>query len=311
MTLGVAVVGAGRWGPNHVRNLLAMPRCQLRWVCDLAAAARQEIEQRFPSTPTTPHLDQVLADGAVQAVVIAAPATAHAALAHACLQAGKHVLVEKPLCTRRSDADALVMAAAAARRTLHVGHLCVHEPGVQRIQRLIADGALGSLRLVDTDRTSRPTPDVDVGVLWDLAVHDISIANTWIGAAPVRAAASGTGRAAVNATLHYPGGALARIRVSWLGPARVRRAVAIGDRGAAAFDALDRARPVSLDLGSGTTWLDDVDNGEPLRAELDCFLDAIERGTPAPTAGQAGADVVAALTALDCSLAGGGAVVDL
>ncbi|MBN2358151.1 MAG: Gfo/Idh/MocA family oxidoreductase [Deltaproteobacteria bacterium] len=314
MTIGIAVVGAGRWGSNHIRNLLAMPRCRLRWVCDTSPAALVAIGQRFPGVVTAQRLDNVLGDAAVQAVVIAAPASAHAALATACLQAGKHVLVEKPLSTVLDDARALVAAAERAGRVLHVGHLCLHEPGVQRIRRLIEDGALGPLCVIDTDRTSQPGASLDVNVVWDLAVHDISIANFWAGAVPLRVAAVGTtdpsGRVAVvSALLQYPSGALARLRASWLGPAKVRRAVATGQCGVALFDALDRAAPVLFDDGKGPYAVDDVAAGEPLRIELECFLDAIADGAPSPADGQAGLDVARVLVAADRSLAAGGALV--
>jgi predicted dehydrogenase len=315
--IGVAVVGFGRWGPNHARNLDEMDRCQLRWVCDQSTAALDLVKRTAGAPQTTDALERVLDDPAVQAVVIATPAPTHEALAAACLNAGKHVLVEKPLCHELEAARRLARVAERADRRLHVGHICVHQAGVRRVGRLIAEGELGALLAVEAERSSQPPALPGVNVLWDLGVHDISIINAWIGAAPVRVTAVGGALARgvledeVHASLEFPGGTLARLRVSWRGPVKVRRCAAIGERATASFDDLAGAAPVQIDAGDGPRPVGELEPGQPLRRELEHFLDAIETSTPSPNDASAGVEVVRTLTAMERSMRAGGGWVEL
>jgi len=318
LSIGVAVVGYGTWGPNHVRNLGAIPRCRLLWVCDSSPEALSRLQAGHGSAPrATARLEEVLADDRVRGVIVSTPAASHEALASACLEAGKHVLVEKPLSDDLEGALRLERLAARVGGRLQVGHLCVHHPGVQRVRRLIADGELGELTALDADRTSKPPRHPGVSVLWDLGVHDLSILDSWVGSGPLQAAALGAspepGAPAdlVHATLIYPGGVLASLRVSWRGPVKVRRCGATGTRAVAVFDDLRGAESVTLDAGDGPRVLDDLEVGEPLRRELEHFLDSLEAPLPSPTDGAAGVDVVRTLTALEQSMGEGGRLVDV
>ena len=312
MSFGVAVVGYGAWGPNHVRNLLAMERCRLLWVCDSSPAALARIPAGVETLRTTTSLDEVLDDPEVQGVVVATPAPTHEQLASACLRAGKHVLVEKPLCADLPGARRLHDEAARVQRSLHVGHVCVHHPGVERARQLIEAGKLGELVSVDAVRTSRPPTHAGINVLWDLAVHDVSIFNAWMGAAPVEVAAigqpspAGAEVATVCATLVYPRGVLGRILASWRAPMKVRRCVATGTDAVVSFDDLAADATVTLDHGDGPQLVAGVEEGQPLRRELEHFLDAFGASIPSPTSAAAGVEVIQTLTALERSLAAGG-----
>ncbi len=307
MSCGVAVVGYGRWGPNHARTLQAMASCDLRWVCDAAASARARAQEALPGVRTTAELDTLLADPAVQAVVVATPAASHVELGRACLRAGKHVLVEKPLAPDLAGAQSLVAEAERCGAVLHVGHICAHQAGVQAVRQLIEGGRLGALRVVDAERTSVPAAQPDVNVLWDLAVHDISILNSWVGRAPLRVAAGGCLGAqgslivAASATLWYPGEVLGRVRVSWLGPRKRRVATATGDDAVAEFDDLAGARAVTLHDAAGAQ-VQDLELRQPLEVELKDFLDAIAQGQRSITGAQAGLDVMRCLAGLELSL---------
>ncbi len=335
--LGVAVVGVGYWGPKLVRNFLAVPDVELRWVCDFRAGRRQYVAERFPGVPVTETLDRVLRDSAVHAVALATPVSTHAELACAALQAGKHVLVEKPLAGSVRECDRIIAAAAAAGRRVAVGHLFVYHPAVQRMRAGIEDGAIGTLCYVETARVNLGPPASEVNVLWDLLAHDLSISLHLIDSEPV--AVTACGRAFLHPTLvdaafvhvRFADGRLTQHHVSWLSPAKVRRVFVAGTAGSYRFDdtlpdaaklrfvdqGLDTRRggggDAAIDLVYRPGHVVDValSAHEPLRAECEAFVQTIRTGAPLPNDARAGRDVVRLLAAAERSLAGGSRTVDL
>src|SRR5438067_2364493 len=173
--LRVAVVGAGYWGPNLVRNFQASPVCDLRWVCDLDEHRARRAVGRYSTVPVTTSVDNVLNDDELEAVAIATPAATHWPLASAALESGKHVLIEKPLASTVAEGEAIVKLADERGLTLMSDHTYCYTPAVQRIRDLVATGTLGDLQYFDSVRINLGLVQRDIDVFWDLAPHDLSI----------------------------------------------------------------------------------------------------------------------------------------
>ncbi len=173
--IGLAVIGAGYWGPNLVRTAIATPALQLEWLCDLDEERAQAVLGRYTTVKATASYERVLADPAVAAVAIATPAATHFDLVRAALEAGKHVLVEKPLTSSVSEAVKLAGLAERSGLVLMCDHTYCYTPAVRRIRELIRGGEIGEVQFVDSVRINLGLVQPDVDVLWDLAPHDLSI----------------------------------------------------------------------------------------------------------------------------------------
>src|SRR5215212_9236645 len=232
--LRVAVAGLGYWGPNIARNLAALPGVELAWCCDVSGAERERVAPMFPGARFTEDLDEVLADSRVDAVAIATPVPTHAPLAIRVVQAGKHCFVEKPLAQSVADADAVVAAAAAADRTLMVGHLLEYHPGVVALKELIDGGRLGRVLYIYGNRVNLGKLRADENALWSLGAHDVSVLLRLAGEEPYAVEARGESymREAVEDVvfcfLRFPSGLAAHLHLSWLDPHKERRFTVVG-----------------------------------------------------------------------------------
>src|ERR1700746_2812222 len=173
--IGLAVIGVGYWGPNLVRTARATPEFRLEWLCDLDQERARRALEPYTTVRATASYEQVLADPAVGAVAIATPAATHFDLVRAALEAGKHVLVEKPLTSTVSEAVKLAGLADRSGLVLMCDHTYCYTPAVQRIREFIRGGEIGELQFVDSVRINLGLVQPDVDVLWDLAPHDLSI----------------------------------------------------------------------------------------------------------------------------------------
>src|SRR6185312_6941880 len=189
--LGTAIVGYGYWGPNLARNIAESTLMRLAALCDHDEAQRRTFRQRHPDARAVRELDAVLADPAIEAVVIATPPQTHYALAKRALQAGKHVLVEKPLATRLDDAYELAELAASNDVVLMPGHTFIYSPAVNTVRELIRGGVVGDVHFVTSSRMNLGKYNND-GVVCDLAPHDLSILLYWLEQPLVEVAASGS-----------------------------------------------------------------------------------------------------------------------
>jgi predicted dehydrogenase len=341
-SIGIAVVGAGYWGPNLVRNAMATPGLDLRWLCDLDEERARRVVGPYARVPATSALDDVLGDSSVQAVAIATPAATHFPLAMAALDAGKHVLVEKPLTASLDDGRKLVDAAADRGLVLMCDHTYCYTPAVQELRRLIHSGELGEVQFVDSVRINLGLIQPDVDVLWDLAPHDLSILDFVLpprvrveavaahGADPV-----GTGRACVAyLSLRLSTGAMAHVHVNWLSPTKIRTMVIGGSQRTVVWDDLNPAQRLSV-YDRGVERLSPAEIGdddrrqtrisyrigdmvapalperEALRTMMTEFAAAIAEGRAPATDGRAGLRVMTLLEAAGTSLARGGAFVAL
>ncbi|WP_432482035.1 Gfo/Idh/MocA family protein [Kineococcus esterisolvens] len=326
----VGVVGLGYWGSKHVRVLSSLSDVD-RVVCfDLDRQRQDVIAAAFPAAAVAPSLADLL--DVVDAVVLATHPSTHAALAEAALEAGVHVLVEKPLAlTSREGAD-LVDLAAARGLTLMVGHTFAYNPAVRALRDLVQRGDLGDVWHIDSQRLNLGLYQSDCDVVWDLAPHDVSIINTLVGTAPTVVRAWGRGHLnrsiADNAyvMLEYAGlDVQAVVHVSWLDPHKVRRLTVVGSQRMAVYDDLaddERIRIYDKGVVPGedfspstpmTYRYGDIHSpyipfSEPLRLEDQHFVDSVRDGTRPLTDGEAGLEVVRTLEAASTSLREGRAV---
>jgi predicted dehydrogenase len=334
--VGVAVVGAGGWGKNHVRNYSAMPEADLRYVCDRDEGIRRAMSALYPNVAAVADLQVVLDDAAVSAIVVATHAPSHFEVAEAALRARKDVFVEKPLCLSGDEAATLCELAERGGRILMVGHLLLYHPAVERLKGLVDDGELGDVLYVYAQRVNLGVVRRDENAWWSLAPHDISVANYLFGASPESVSATGSSylqsergiEDVVFATLHYPGRRMAHIHVSWLDPHKTRKLTVVGDRKMAVFDdtspdqklavfdkGVEPPATLSYEEGvrirTGDILIPALKMAEPLRRECLAFLDAV-RTRKAPIAdGESGLHVVRALEGGSASLAQGGARIEL
>lgn len=346
--IGLAVIGAGYWGPNLVRNALVTPGFNLKYLCDLDLGRARAVLGRY-STVGVASLDEILADPSVRAVAVATTAASHFDVAMAALEAGRHVLVEKPLAPSYRTGAKLVAAAAERGLILMLDHTYCYTPAVTYLRELVRGGELGDLQFVDSVRINLGLVQPDVDVLWDLAPHDLAILDSILpaGVRPVAVAAHGSdpigaGRACVAyLAVRLSNGAMAHAHVNWLSPTKVRttilggsartvvwddlnptQRIAVHDRG---VDRTDPARPgvhaaglsaaareaALISYRIGDTVAPALTEREALRSVMQEFAECVATGRVPLTDGHAGLRVLAVLEAASESLATGGGFVPI
>lgn len=326
MSVRVAVVGAGYWGPNLIRNFASLPGCRLAAVCDLNSTRLASIAEHY-GVPATTDLEEILADPEINAVAIATPAESHRTVAEACLRAGKHVYVEKPLATNSQDAEVVAHLAEEVGCVLMVGHLFLYSPAVSRLIGLVQEGAVGQVRYVHGIRTSMGgTARLDTNIVWDALIHDAYILPALLGRPPKRVLAVGQGYLSPGledvafVTFDFGGGTLAQVYVSWYALEKVRRMTVIGSDAILAYDDLSNHRLTLYARRYERSderdphgrprwhWQDEgsrpieTENIEPLLAECEHFIACVRTGQRPRTDGQAGLETVRVLEACQRSL---------
>ena len=252
--VSMAVVGAGYWGPNIIRNAKALCETDLRWVCDRDLGRARRVVGEQSEIRVTPDLDEVLADDAVEAVAIATPPATHAAIALRCIAAGRHVLVEKPLADSYEAGLRMVHAAEARGVVLECDHTFCYTPAVQAIRDLVAGDELGDLLYYDSVRVNLGLVQQEIDVFWDLAPHDLSILDFILGDGrePVTVTAQGAdplgmGHACVGyLTLGFDDGLLAHCHLNWLSPTKIRTTIVGGSERMVVWNDLLPAQRVSV-----------------------------------------------------------------
>ena len=252
--VGVAVIGAGYWGPNLIRNFLTCPDTWLRAVCDLDLDRAQSVVGRYSSLRTTDDVRSILDDPEIEAVAIATPVGTHYDLAMACIAAGKHVLMEKPLASTSTQAEAMIAAADDAGVVLMCDHTFCYTAAVRRIREEIHAGTLGDVQYIDSVRINLGLVQSDADVFWDLLPHDLSILDSILpgGCQPDAVSALGTdpigaGHLCVGyVTMMLPNNAIAHIHVSWLSPVKIRSFVVGGSKQHLVWDDTNPAQKISV-----------------------------------------------------------------
>jgi predicted dehydrogenase len=332
----VGVIGHGYWGPNLVRNFADHPGSEVVQVADLRSERLTPINRRYPGVVTTTDYRDLLKDPSIEAIIISTPISTHFDLALESLRAGKHVLVEKTLTATSAQALRLIEEADRRRLVLTVDHTFVYSGAVQKIKELVDAGRLGNISYWDSVRVNLGLFQPDVDVMWDLAVHDLSIMDTIIGAMPTAVAATGIsmvpGRP-INTgylTCFFEGNLLAHFHVNWLAPVKIRRTLIGGDAQMIVYDDLEPSekvkiydRSVAIDTPSeeayqlmvgyrvGDMWAPRVSLTEALRVETQHFVECVRTGRQSMTDGRAGLRVVRILEAASRSLKRGGHPIEI
>ena len=334
--IGIGVIGYGYWGPNLVRNFAECQGAAVRMVCDLRPAQLEKVQRRYPGVRVTTNPADVWNDPEVDAVVVATPVDKHFELAMASLRAGKHVLVEKPITSTSEQASRLIEEAAARRLVLMVDHTFVYTGAVRKMRELLETGELGDIYYYDSTRVNLGLFQHDVNVLWDLAVHDLSIMDFVLGQQPV--AVSATGFAHVQGrpeniaymTMFFANSLIAHVNVNWLSPVKVRRTLLGGSRRMVVFDDLEASEKIKVyDRGislnpspenvyqmligyrAGDMWAPQIAVSEALTVEAAHFVACIRDGAQPITGGEAGLHVVRLLEAATESMAKQGQLVTI
>lgn len=332
--LRTAVIGVGHWGPNLIRNFHNHQTSEVLWVVDRDESRLALTRSRYPDIGVAADAEVALADPAVDAVIVATPTVTHYQLAAAALRAGKHVLVEKPVATTTAEADDLCLLAERHERVLMVGQVFLFNVGIRRVREYLDAGRLGRIFYLSMMRTNLGPIRMDVNAAWDLAAHDVSIANYWLGATPAHVAAHGGCwinpgvEDAVFATLWYPAEVMVHLHVSWLSPRKVRDITVVGEEAMLTFDDMNLSEPIRLydkrvseqrrtgfidtfasfrtSIREGDILIPRVALGEPLKTECDHFVECIATGATPVSDGRSGAAAVRVLAAVERSIAAGG-----
>jgi predicted dehydrogenase len=334
--IGIGIIGYGYWGPNLVRNFGLADGARVVSVCDQRPARRAQVEAHYPAVKTVADVRDMLADPAIDAVAIATPVSSHYQLAMQALQAGKHVLVEKPFTTTSEQAERLIEEAERRQRILMVDHTFVYTSAVRKIKELIDQGSLGQLYYYDSVRVNLGIFQHDVNVLWDLAVHDLSIMDFVLGRTPTVIAATGMANlpgqpeSLAYLTCFFEDNLIAHFHVNWLAPVKIRRTLIGGSEKMITWDDMELSEKLKLyDKGvtlnngpegvyqlqvgyrAGDMWAPHLNNVEALQVEAQHFLECISHNRQPVSDGLAGLRVVRILEAASESMAQHGQPVEL
>ena len=333
-TTTVGCVGAGYWGKNLVRVFAGLPGARLKTICDEDAGVRGRMEAQYSGISVTGDYSAVLADGEVEAVVLAVPAPGHYGAAKAALEAGKHVYVEKPMTLAAAEAQELVDLADRRGLTLMVGHLLVHHPAVALLKGLIDSGELGEVYYAYSQRVNLGIVRQDENAMWSLAPHDIAILLYLLGREPVSVSARGglylqQGiEDVVFLNMQFGDGKMAEVHVSWLDPHKLRKLTLVGSKKMVVFDDGESTEKVriydkaaeragyesygdSITLRFGDVVIPHIHMSEPLGVECAHFLECVQKGETPRSDGRQGLAVVRVLEAGQRSLENGGAPVEV
>jgi UDP-2-acetamido-3-amino-2,3-dideoxy-glucuronate N-acetyltransferase len=314
----VAVIGAGNWGKNLVRNFFQLNSLSL--VCDPDLAVCASVEQTYPGVATCVKFSEVLENPEVEAVAIATPAVSHYQIAKAALLAGKDVFVEKPLALEVSEGQELVTLAEQEKRILMVGHILLHHPAIHKLKELIDRGELGQIQYLYSNRLNIGKIRCEENILWSFAPHDISVILFLLGELPEQVSSHGAqylqqSVADVTMTnLAFPRGVKGHIFVSWLHPFKEQMLVVVGDKKMAVFDDISKDEKLVL-YPHRIDWIERLPvarkaerevvplaTSEPLKEECTHFLDCIRTRTRPRTDGEEGLRVLQVLQACQRSL---------
>jgi predicted dehydrogenase len=334
-TVRVGIIGFGQWGPNHVRAFRGIDGCDAVRVCDTSAARLGLARKQFRDIDTTTETTAITLASDVDAVVVATPVQSHFGLVKQALEAGKDVLCEKPLAGTVEECRLLCELAAARRRLLMVGHVFLYNPGIQHLKIDLDRGELGRIYYMDATRTNLGPVRRDVGAIYDLATHDISIFNHLLGGPPTRVSATGGFFLQDKIedigflTLHYPKGVICHVHTSWLNPRKVRQLTIVGDHKMAVWDDMNNLEPIRyydkgvtadhyssfgefhMILRDGAITIPKVRMFEPLVAQDQEFIACVRSGRAPLAHGEFGLEVVRVAEAAMHSIRQGGIAVEV
>lgn len=304
------MIGVGSMGRNHARVYHELESAKLIAVADADPARAEEVGHAF-AVPAYPDFHQMLEQERPEAVSVAVPTALHETVSLAALEAGAHILIEKPIAASVEQGERLIRRSRELNRKLMVGHVVRFNPAIQQLKRRLEAGELGRIFQVVCRRVNPfPTRIRDVGVVVDLATHDLDLMRYLLGADPLRVYAETEHRIhteledLVLALLRFPGGIAGALEVNWLTPTKVREVLVLGERGMFRVDDLSQdlyfyenaLSPQNLWLalqtlkgvGEGSMTRFALQRYEPLKAELSAFIQAIQQDAPVPVSGEDG-----------------------
>ncbi len=333
----IGVIGYGYWGPNLVRNFQENPDSIVSMVSDLNPARLNLVRSRYPMVQTTTDYRDLINSPDVEMIVISTPVDTHYELALAALQAGKHVLVEKPLASSSEQVKHLMEEADKRKLVLMVDHTFVYGGAVRKLRDLITSGELGDIYYYDSTRINLGLFRHDVNVMWDLAVHDLSIMDYLFESKPCAVSATGIGHIPgeleniAYMTLFFDSTLIAHVNVNWLAPVKVRRTLVGGSKKMVVMDDLEPSEKIKIyDTGVTLTQQDreniyqllisyrtgdmlapKLDMAEALKVEAAHFVDCARNGKKPITDGAAGLRVIQMVEAATKSMHMNGQRVEL
>ncbi len=331
--IGIGIVGYGYWGPNLARNFASQQDCSLVSICEMNPARAALAKKQYPQAQVTADYNELLKNNAIHAILIATPVSTHYALAKQALEAGKDVLLEKPMTNTVAEAVELVKLAEKNKRILAVDHTYVFTGAVQKIKQVFDSGELGNILYIDSIRINLGLFQSDVNVIHDLAPHDLSIVNYILNKKPVTAQAMGVCRAPNGmesmAYLHveYEGGPVTHFHLSWISPVKIRRTLIAGDKKMILYDDLEGSEKIKIydsgitipskealyktlvDYRIGDMVSPKVSHREALDFEAEHFISCVKNRTKPMIDGKAGLEVVKLLAAAEKSIRNDGSKV--
>ena len=335
MSIRIGVVGTGYWGPNIIRNFHQMPACDMAMCCDLNEARLKHMGNLYPGVRVTTDYDEMVSDPSLDAVAVCTHVSGHYPLAKKALEAGKHVLIEKPMTGSVDEAEELVALARKNGRILMVDHTFEYTAGVNKMKEIIESGIIGDVLYVHCSRLNLGIFQRDINVVWDLAPHDLSVIIYATGLIPrtVRT---------IGMKLLHPkvedaafvalncGHASAMIHVSWIDPLKIRKVSVVGTKQMLVYDDLDPLAKIHIyDKGVdnpphydtfgeflcsyhyGDIHMPRLQDAEPLSVMCRHFLECIETGKTPRSDGESGLRMVKLLAASDESIAANGAEIQV
>ena len=334
--MNIAVIGCGYWGPNQIRNFNQLPECTMKLCCDKDRKRLAHMEMLYPEIQTTTDIADVLNATDIEAVGIATPVFTHFPIARACLEKGKHVLIEKPLASSTSQCRELSKLAEEKNRVLMVGHTFEYTAALNKIKEIITSGELGEILYLSSIRVNLGLFQPDINVIWDLAPHDISIINYILTDEVVSVNAQGKDHFKKGIedvailTMNFTNGSIAFIHNSWLDPNKIRRTTVVGSKKMLVYDDIEPNEKIKIyDKGVetpphydtyaefqfsyryGDIYCPRIEEYEPLRAECKHFIECIKDNKTPRSDGYSGLKVVSVLEASSNSLKNGGMLVPI
>ncbi len=325
--INIGIIGYGYWGPNLVRNFSAITGAQVRAVADLDEHRLALVKKRHPSVEILTDLGNLLARTDIDAVAIATPVSSHYEIALQALRAGKHVFIEKPLTQTVEQAERLIAEAEKRGLVLHVDHTFIYTGAVRKMKELVDKGDIGELYYYDSVRVNLGLFQSDVDVMWDLAVHDLSILDYVFRLTPTAVSASGAQHVEGNPTniafltVFFEENCIAHLHVNWLAPVKVRRTLVGGSKKMIVYDDLEPSEKIKIyekgittgdgkesdyrqriGYRTGDMWAPKLDVTEALEVEAEHFAQCVMDSQPSLSDGRAGLRVVKLLEAATRSI---------
>ncbi|NIM03354.1 Gfo/Idh/MocA family oxidoreductase [bacterium] len=333
--MNVALIGAGYWGPNLARVFFELPGCNLHTICDKKRERLDSIKASFPNINTTQEYKSLLGSPELEAIAIATEAQYHYEIAREFLLAGKHVFVEKPLALNSKECEDLIDTAKAKNRVLMVGHLLEYHPAVAKLKELIDSGDLGKIYYIYSQRVNLGEIRRYENALWSFGPHDISVVLYLLGEEPESVNALGQSYLQENiqdvvfVNLHFKDKRMAQVHISWLDPHKIRKFTIVGSKKMAVFDDMESSEKIkiydkgaespgkyatygeSITLRIGDINIPKIDMKEPLKIEVQHFLECIRENKCPLSDGVDGLRVVRVLEAAQKSMENYGVLMKL